>query len=579
MSQRRMTKQTKIARMRSSKRQRAKRQTKKRKKEKRASKAEEEDDHEEEDDAEARGAISKKGAADGAGKKDGDVAASDEEDDVDEIILDSEGVWDQLLEDGDLGGPANSLLQAFATSGLNDENASGHKESKRQQRVRVRQQDILARLREVELLEIFLNHFAHQSPISIKILHELFGAMLSGGGSSAAGDGRKGKKTKVDHQLRQLELEFSRRVAGVLSRVTKHLSRGTVIRQVSQWHTEDVWEEKARALFNLGGGQKAAAVGQKAAEVGAFLFYWFCAVLRTKKVPPTTGVDGTESREDAAEMEETATQGWECAVAPLKKALSDWSTKKDASRWCTAVINTFGVRIPALVLSLPWCEEIKANRKPYERRAQISCLADILRNSPSDTFNSSQVAAKFTDTCADLLVESLDESANAQQGQQQKLRRDALRGLSVALKTRMKASTSSTKRGRRRNDSSAMRPLKHSVVEKINNVVTRVRDNCAVKRGEVYQLCWHVLKTIKASRSGGIHSGASETDVPGQGSPAMRPGKRPHAAKSSGDESTSVRSAKRHRSSSAARPAARSEESPRVTHVGSPRLAAKTPRV
>jgi len=106
---------------------------------------------------------------------------ADDEDD-DDIQLDGDELWKQLTDDpADGDGATGSLLTAFASSGLDGVESAPNKLSKRQQRLRGRQQDIMRKMREIELLEVFLVRFMDKKSVCVQVLQEMYQASLVAG--------------------------------------------------------------------------------------------------------------------------------------------------------------------------------------------------------------------------------------------------------------------------------------------------------------------------------------------------------------------------------------------------------------
>ncbi|CAK9091918.1 unnamed protein product [Durusdinium trenchii] len=138
------------------------------------------DDEEDEGDADPDG--SRKAVFDQAiaAMKEKNAKAKPEEDEDEEeedvTTLDHSGVLSQLLDDG--GG---ELMNSFAGSRL--EGASNEKKktlTKRQQKQREMQDDLVRRLREAELMESFLTRSGHKRPVSLEVVEKLLSDWASG---------------------------------------------------------------------------------------------------------------------------------------------------------------------------------------------------------------------------------------------------------------------------------------------------------------------------------------------------------------------------------------------------------------
>jgi len=455
-----------------------------------------------------------KEARDDKGSADGAKANGDEDDDVDEVVLDSESVWQQLLDDGD-GTDEGSLLAAFASSGLQGA-STGPRLSKRQQRLRQRQEELTRKFREIDLLEIFLQRFVDKRPICVHVLQEMHKALLSAGRrvTSVAGRGSSGdadeeagaskKKTKVDAMFKRLEGDVMRRISQVLRKMMRQVCRNTSISAVCQWQPANVWAEHAHALFASGQGSQAAAGGQLPADLGAVLLYWICALHNARITGEAT----------------TPPDDWTLAGELLLQALQVWSTRRDSERWCVAIFNAFAVRMPKVLLRLPWCEQIQSSRNSFVQRAQVSFVANqLLRGLPSETEGAAAFSTKFVTVCADLLEESFCGKTGSDAmtaSQRHKVRRDMLAGISIVFRGRAKR--------RSQEVGQVAIPAGNAATKRISVLVAKVRDSLPARRGEVYRLCLQVLRVLPAGCG-------SETPA------VQRKLKRVHRS-SSGDESS-----------------------------------------
>jgi hypothetical protein len=415
--------------------------------------------------------------------------ADDDEDD--EIILDGEGVWEQLLDDG--GGDDGGLLTSFASAGLDGVEATGNKLSKRQQRLRQRQEELMKKFREVELLELFVQKSAEKRPVVAQLLQELFDGLLSaarraggaqeqtGGSEEASGGAKAKKKTKANSQLQRMEKELVLRLAGVLSKVLKQVCRGPAIAAASQWHSAAEWKERAQALATLSSSASSSAAGQRPAEVGAVLLYWLCALHRARSCP--AGV--------------TEATRWELGDEMLRGALQDWGGKKGSDKWCQAFLGAFAVRVPEALIRLPWADHIRNSRNMFVQREQISFVTNhLVRSLSPEAEGGFEFTAGFADLCADLIDGTLESSSSASStSQRTKMRREVLRSLVVLLKARHKKG--------QRHASNAAPPLSEEIARKIGLSIKKVRDGLPHRRGEVYQLCLHVLRALNAPKKEG----------------------------------------------------------------------------
>mmetsp|Transcript_105544 Transcript_105544/g.340035 ORF Transcript_105544/g.340035 Transcript_105544/m.340035 type:complete len:1371 (-) Transcript_105544:81-4193(-) len=415
-----------------------------------------------------------------------DPAGSD--DDI--VLMDTDTMFQQLLGENE-GKNSKSLLTSFADSGLDDADANGQKMSKRQKRLRQRQEDVLGKFRELELLEVFLTRFGDKKNIGVEILQELYSALAICCRRAARSAGavqnpdedssktkRKGKKvSRVDNTLRQLEATLAQRIAKVLQKALRHVSGPSAISKIAGWHDADDWAKFARTLFADSLTSKVASAGQRPIEVGSLLLYFFCAA------------------HHAAAHGAANEAGWEVADEIALTALQDWSSKKDCERWCEGVLTVFAGRIPSVLLKLPWLEHIRScSSRPFVQRAQVSFLANRLSQplpkGPASE-GTVQLAEGFAELCADLLESTLkDDAADAimSASHKHKLRREGLKGLKAAMKTRT-----------RRGETAA---ATDDIAKRMVKVATKVRDALPARRGEVYQLCLHVLRSLPQSNAG-----------------------------------------------------------------------------
>merc|ERR1740121_3457169 len=159
----------------------------------------------------------------------------------------------------------------FAGSGLDGvEPQEAVKMSKRQQRLKQRQEELTHKFRELELLELYLSRFVAKRPISLQILVDLYKAMITAtvrakknrGGGEASAKKNKKQKGRADAALRQLQDQLSQRISKLLTRALKQVCRPAQVREVSGWCSPDEWAEHARQLLELAVGPPAATAGQ-----------------------------------------------------------------------------------------------------------------------------------------------------------------------------------------------------------------------------------------------------------------------------------------------------------------------------
>eukprot|EP00929_Paragymnodinium_shiwhaense_P009588 TRINITY_DN1137_c0_g1_i1.p1 TRINITY_DN1137_c0_g1~~TRINITY_DN1137_c0_g1_i1.p1 ORF type:complete len:1464 (+),score=399.56 TRINITY_DN1137_c0_g1_i1:243-4634(+) len=443
------------------------------------------------------------------------VKAQNEAGEGDEIVLGSEEVWGQLLEDGDDTG--GSLLTAFANSGLEGDDATGPKVTARQKRLRRQQEELARKLRELDLLEVFVNRFVEKRPVAVKVLQQLFQALITcskraaGGRSDVAKEGEKA--SKADGELRRLEGDLARRLSEMLSKALKQICRWQVVREVCQWHTAEDWAANAREFFAMAQDPKVAAAGPRPADVGAVLVYWLCSVHRAKSLGASSSTEADATK---------ATQGWQLAEDLLATALKDWAGKKDSARWSEAVLGVFANRAPAVLLKLPWLEQMRGTSKPFIQRSQATFVSTrVLRTlstceSGGATSSTSTAVGKltagFAQFCGEVLEGTMEaegkakkkkgdkadgkvaaDSDTASASQRQKLRRDVLKALSTALGQQSKKHRHQQRQGQ----SPGSLPLDVKSARNIIAIMRRLIDSLPARRGEVYQLCLHIQRCLR----------------------------------------------------------------------------------
>lgn len=299
--------------------------------------------------------------------------------------------------------------------------------------------------------------------------------------SEAASDGKENKKaSRMDSSLRQLEAALAQRIAKLLLKSLRQVCRPASVSTVCSWHTADEWAGFARALATYASTAKNASIGHQSIEAGSLLLFFYC-----------TAHNAVMKGGDNA---------WSLAEEVLNQGLRDWSLKKDSERWCQSMLTVFSGRVPHVLLRLPWVDQIRASgmRKTFVQRAQLSFVAShLLQGSALAVTDggAAERAASFAELCAELLESTLkgdsDAKSSAEAGsnmaatQKQKLRREALRVMKVAIRTRK------VKQGAAED---AVFPDK--VTKRIAKVVTGVRDALPARHGEVYQTCLHVLRSV-----------------------------------------------------------------------------------
>mmetsp|Transcript_74542 Transcript_74542/g.161235 ORF Transcript_74542/g.161235 Transcript_74542/m.161235 type:complete len:1363 (+) Transcript_74542:143-4231(+) len=436
-----------------------------------------------------------------------DDEKSEEEDDGDDVMLDGDDMMQQLLDDGDGN---QGLLASFAASGLDDPQSDNKKLTKRQQRLRARTDEVQRKFREIDLLETFLGRFVDKRPVGLKLLRELHESLWaisrraagsSGQGGQTSGEEKTGgkadkKRSKAEAGIKQLESDLAARLAKLLAKTLKQICRPGVVVELSSWHTADEWATFAKSLCTFGTSLKGVAAGPRPVEVGALLLYFFCAAHRALAL----GGKATEGDEG---------KGWKLANEVLTSILSDWGQKKDCERWCEAVLGAYVVRVPEVLLKLKWVDQIRASgeKRAFARRAQVSFVANRLLQGlpPALTERSMELATGFGELCTELLESTLEKTekaegdASASASQKVKLKREALRGTRAYLRVRGKQAKAAPN---------------EALTKRICKVVAKVRDSLPSRRGELYQHCLHILRTLKVNVGGnGSQRSAASSDV------------------------------------------------------------------
>ena len=452
---------------------------------------EDEEDEEDEDPDGSRKAVFDKAIAAMKAKNEKEKAA-DEEDEEDVTTLDQSGVLSELLDGG-----ASELMNSFATSRLDGTNDQSKKKklTKRQQKLRLQQDDLIRRLREVDLVESFLLRCGAKRDASMAMVDELQMAMVElnhkvkmskddEAGGDADGKGVKGntektgkKATKGDTTLRTLEESLSQRVHKMLSKLLRTSCKASSVQILAGRASVEDWDAKARALCERSLLPKFNASSSQVLEVTASYFYFLCAAHRA-------------AVEIKDESEHTMGQGWTLAEELLTMLLKEWSGKKECDKWCQAALKAFVVRVPQLLLKLPWTTAIKGAKKAFAQRSQLGFLqTHVFRPLPPETTNKADVKTQmaFADSCAkvcaELLNSTVEEDGNATSAaQRQKLRKEVLQTLKSIYKLRQKSEG-----------------LPADVSSVMADAITSLRDSLPSqqRRGEVYNLTVHLLRLVR----------------------------------------------------------------------------------
>lgn len=463
----------------------------------------EEDDEDEVDEPLSATGASRKAAFDSAitalKVRQDSGAGDDEEEDEDVTTLDTAGVLNELL-----GGEENDeLLESFAGSGLEGVATQPKTLTKRQLKLRDKQNDAIQRLREVELMEAFLLKHGGKRPASLDLVQELFSGMVrlmhkakanpgaeAGVGDKAETEQGKGKhkrkkmQSKADVELRNLEDNLAQRIHKLLQKLLKNICRAGHVQILAGWHSPEQWASKARRMYTLCQTPNVCLhSGPRPLEIGSGIFYFFCA-----------------AHQAASQASEDPPAGWALAEELLASLLQEWGGKKDCDSWCQTALKAFAVRTPQLLQKLPWVEAIRSSRKDttkwkaYTQRMQLAFVATNVLRPHLPGAKQDEVAAllsfadSFAALCAELVASTLgkpaEEGGNST-NQMQKLRREALQALKSALRVRQK--------------SSEVTKIPPEIATTIASAVAGLRDSLPNQRrqGEVYQLCVHILRIVR----------------------------------------------------------------------------------
>jgi len=454
---------------------------------KRASPDDDDDDDDDNDDEEGKEETVTEPAAK---KQKTDSNEADESDDDDHEVLQGDDLLSALLGEDQVDGAANHpLLRAFAGQALTGKNVLKNKISKRAMRARQQQEQVSRQVRELELLDIFLQRFADKRAVAAQVIQEVYAAMLSAerGPRSSKAKSRHGRS---DVALRRIQQEFSRNCGKALVKAMKRMSRQEGLQLVSSWQRASKWEEVTRAHWALASKGAADVSSQNSAPVvGGQLLYWFCAAHSVATM--------REGGEDISNLSPSTRATSPLTTELLQQALQEWSTEKSKDGFCQAVLSAFAARCPKPLLRLPWTDTIRNGRNLFVQRAEVSFITTyVLRNwenmTDDDKQTMSTLAKDLASLCAELLEKSLEaetpaESAAQPSGpsgnQQQKFRRDILKGLYQLL------------RGDGKRWPKAINTSK--LCTKLAKAVAKVVDALPVKRHTVYQLCLQVQRCLK----------------------------------------------------------------------------------
>ncbi|CAJ1427530.1 unnamed protein product, partial [Effrenium voratum] len=447
---------------------------------------EEDADEDDEDEGGARKAAFDSAIAEMKAKNEAKASAKaeeeEEEEEEDVTTLDHSGVLSQLLGDG--GG---ELLNSFAASSLDGATGEKKKLTKRQQKLKRQQDEFIRRLREADLVESFLIRSGSKREISLNLVEELYPALVvlkhkarfrkedKDEKAEEQGKGKKKRQTKADSTLKALEDNLCQRVHKMLVRLMRTICRPGAIQILAGWQPDEEWASKARALSVHGLTPKVCASGPQVLEVGSSFFYFLCAAHRAA------------SQEEGAEQ--SPSEGWTLAEELLTQLLQEWAGKKECDQWCQAALKAFAARLPMVLLRLPWIETVKGARKAFAQRNQLAFLGNTLLRPLPPEVSKADVAKQleFADSCAFLCAELLESTidlveeaqAASSTSQKHKLRREALQTLKAIHRLRRQKSNG----------------FPAAVSAAVAKAIAGLRDSLPnqQRRGEVYQLCVHLL--------------------------------------------------------------------------------------
>ncbi|CAL1174070.1 unnamed protein product [Cladocopium goreaui] len=484
-----------------------------------------EDDEDEDDDPDGtKKAVFDKAIAAMKERNQAAAQAGDEDDEDDVTTLDHSGVLSELLDDG--GGALMNSFAASSLEGATNEPSKKKKLTKRQQKLRLQQDELVRRLREADLVESFLMRCGAKRDASLAMVEELQMALVNlnhkvklnkeeaGDEKEGEGEKKKGAKkaTKGDTTLRSLEETLSQRVHKMLSRLMRSSSRASSVQILAGRASPEDWAAKARALCERGQSAKVNGSGSQVLEVSASYLYFLCAAHRAA----VELQDGSEH---------TTGQGWQLAEELLPLLLKEWSGKKECDNWCQAALKAFSVRVPQVLLKLPWAKSIQGASKAFAQRSQLVFLyTHVLRPLPPETTNKADVATQmaFADSCAKLCAELLNSTVEPVEGaaassaaQRQKLRREVLHTLKSIYKLRQKSDG-----------------LPADVSTAIADAVTGLRDSLPnqQRRGEVYNLTVHLLRLVRPQVNQPKRDRSTSRQRPRHGDEKPQPGDGEEAA-------------------------------------------------
>jgi len=402
----------------------------------------------------------------------------DDDDDSDLEVLDSDTFFSQLLGDDEDDEQSRALMQSFAGTGLSN-NANGKKLTKKRQRFMQRQEDVHSTFRELDLLELYLGRFADSRDVSLELIQKLHAALGSAcrraakasAENEAEQKGKQGKKEKrnsTEQSMQDLEVALTERLGRVLRQGLRNVLRPPSLKKIAAWQTPAQWEQLAEAVYDssLKSKHQDLAHHQHQLQAGALLLYLCCAA------------------------HHQAANSWKLGERLARQLLESWSTKKGVENYCQITLKVFASRGPAMLLDLPWTETLRGTAKPFVQRSQIAFVSDCLPHFAALQTDKDRALALFDSFirfCAECLDKSrTDESMTG--ANKQKLRREALPALRLALKLRSRLTSEELKGS--------------ELAKEVAAAASRLRESLPFKGGSVFMRCQELCKLVPKTEAG-----------------------------------------------------------------------------
>jgi len=266
---------------------------------------------------------------------------------------------------------------------------------------------------------------------------------------------------------RQLETALAERLAKVLLSTVRGILKPGSLKKVASWQNAKAWEEMADSILAGCVGGKVEVILQQPLTATALLLYFCCA----------------------AHQSVSAGNRWTLGERMATSMLEAWSSKKGSDTWCEAGLSCFSSRCASALLAPAWGAQIKGTAKPFVQRRQLTFMCTALQRFQSlpegkERTKAIAVSEEFAKACADLLDESQVEDAMSP-GNKQKLRREALRAIKVAIKVRAKLGGGEL--------------AESDIGAHLSNAASKLREALPVQRGEVHQACTEVQRLASGS--------------------------------------------------------------------------------